>query len=147
MELIARVRDALMKERADLADLLESDARQWKQVGTELEAIRKKFGKGTVLGARRTQFAEAGEVEEVSYEAMIEREPITVICSQMGWIRAMKGHVDLTVEQKFKDGDGPRFAFHAETTDKIVLVAANGRFFTLLGVNLPAGAAWASRCG
>ena len=126
MELIAE-RDALMKERADLADLLDSDKRQWKQVGTELEAIRKQFGQATKLGARRTAFAEAGDVEEVSYEAMIEREPITVICSQMGWIRAMKGHVDLAVEQKFKDGDGQRFAFHAETTDKIILVAANGR--------------------
>jgi topoisomerase-4 subunit A len=105
MELIAE-RDALMKERADLADLLESDKRQWKQVGTELEAIRKQFGQATKLGARRTAFAEASDVEEVSYEAMIEREPITVICSQMGWIRAMKGHVDLALEQKFKDGDG-----------------------------------------
>jgi topoisomerase-4 subunit A len=70
---------------------------------------------------------------------MIEREPITVISSQMGWIRALKGHVDLGVEQKFKDGDGPRFAFHCETTDKIVLIAANGRFFTLIGANLPGG--------
>src|SRR5690606_24187485 len=74
-----------------------------------------------------------------SFEAMIEREPITVICSKMGWIRAMKGHVDLAAEQKFKDGDGPRFAFHAETTDKILLVAENGRFFTLIGANLPGG--------
>jgi topoisomerase-4 subunit A len=64
---------------------------------------------------------------------------MTVICSRMGWIRAMKGHVDLAAEQKFKDGDGARFAFHAETTDKIVLVASNGRFFTLLGANLPGG--------
>ena len=70
---------------------------------------------------------------------MIDREPITVLCSKMGWIRAMKGHVDLTAEQKFKDGDGPCFAFHAETTDKILLVADNGRFFTLLGANLPGG--------
>jgi topoisomerase-4 subunit A len=138
MELIAE-RDALMLERAGLSDLLESDRLQWKQVGTELEAVRKLFGKGTVLGARRTSFAEAGEVEDVPFEAMIEREPITVICSQMGWIRAMKGHVDLAQEQKFKDGDQSRFAFHAETTDKILLVAANGRFFTLLGANLPGG--------
>jgi len=138
MELI-RERDALMKERAALADLLDSDRLQWKQVGTELEAIRKQFGKSTKLGARRTAFAEAGEVEEVSYESMIEREPITVICSQMGWIRGMKGHVDLSTDQKFKDGDGPRFAFHAETTDKILLIAANGRFYTLLGANLPGG--------
>ena len=92
-----------------------------------------------MIGKRRTAFAEAGDVEEVSFEAMIEREPITVICSQMGWIRALKGHVDLAAEQKFKDGDGPRFAFHAETTDKILLVGANGRFYTLIGVNLPGG--------
>lgn len=136
---LLRERDALMKERADLADLLESERRQWKKIGTELEDIRKAFGKDTVLGRRRTAFAEAGVAEEVPYEAMIEREPITVICSAMGWIRAMKGHVDLAAEQKFKDGDGARFAFHAETTDKLLLVAENGRFFTLLGANLPGG--------
>ena len=138
MELIAE-RDALMLERAGLVDLLDSDRLQWKQIGVELEEIRKRFGKDSVIGARRTQFAEAGEVEEVSFDAMIEREPITVICSQMGWIRALKGHVDLTTEQKFKDGDAARFAFHAETTDKILLVGANGRFYTLVGVNLPGG--------
>lgn len=136
---LRRERDELMQERAGLADLLESDRLQWKKIGAELEEIRKKFGKGTVLGDRRTSFAEAGEFEEVPVEAMIEREPITVICSRMGWIRAMKGHVDLAAEQKFKDGDGPRFAFHAETTDKILVVAENGRFYTLLGANLPGG--------
>ncbi|MDP3263152.1 MAG: DNA topoisomerase IV subunit A [Tabrizicola sp.] len=132
-------RDALMKERAGLADLLESDRLQWKQIGVELEAIRKVFGKNSVIGARRTAFADATETPDVPYEAMIDREPITVICSRMGWIRALKGHVDLAAEQKFKDGDGPRFAFHAETTDKILLVAANGRFYTLIGANLPGG--------
>ncbi|MBN2630233.1 MAG: DNA topoisomerase IV subunit A [Rhodobacteraceae bacterium] len=138
LELIAE-RDALMKERAGLADLLDSDRLQWTQIGVELEAVRKQFGKGTRLGDRRTAFAEAGEVAEVPFEAMIEREPITVICSKMGWIRSLKGHVDLATEQKFKDGDGPRFAFHAETTDKILLIAANGRFYTLIGANLPGG--------
>jgi topoisomerase IV subunit A len=138
MELIAE-RDALMLERAGLVDLLESDRLQWKQIGVELEEIRAKFGKTTALGRRRTAFAEVGEIEEVSFDAMIEREPITVICSQMGWIRALKGHVDLAAEQKFKDGDALRFAFHAETTDKILLVGANGRFYTLVGVNLPGG--------
>ncbi len=138
MELLAE-RDALMKERAGLADLLDSDRLQWQQIGVELEAIRKQFGKGTRIGDRRTAFAEAGTIEDVPFEAMIEREPITVICSKMGWIRAMKGHVDLTVEQKFKDGDGPRFAFHAETTDKILLISATGRFYTLVGANLPGG--------
>jgi topoisomerase-4 subunit A len=138
MELNAE-RDALMKERADLADLLENQRRQWKRVGKDLEEVRKLYGKATAVGARRTQFADATEIEEIPYEAMIDREPITVLCSKMGWIRAMKGHVDLAAEQKFKDGDGPRFAFHAETTDKILLVADNGRFFTLLGANLPGG--------
>ncbi len=138
MELNAE-RDALMKERADLADLLDSDRRQWKRIGKELDEVRKLYGKATALGARRTQFTEATETPDIPYEAMIDREPITVICSKMGWIRAMKGHVDLNAEQKFKDGDGPRFAFHAETTDKILLVAENGRFFTLLGANLPGG--------
>ncbi|WP_435257827.1 DNA topoisomerase IV subunit A [Thioclava sp. FR2] len=136
---LVRERDALMEERAGLADLLDSERLQWKQIGKELEDIRKKFGKGTAIGDRRTNFGNAGAVEDVPFEAMIEREPITVICSKMGWIRAMKGHVDLTAEQKFKDGDGPRFAFHSETTDKIILVAANGRFYTLLGANLPGG--------
>jgi topoisomerase-4 subunit A len=70
---------------------------------------------------------------------MIDREPITVICSQMGWIRGLKGHVDLTAEQKFKDGDAARFAFHAETTDKILIIGANGRFYTVMGANLPGG--------
>ena len=138
LELTAE-RNALMLERAGLADLLDSEALQWQVIGTELQAIRKQFGKETALGRRRTSFADAADTEEVTFEAMIEREPITVICSQMGWIRALKGHMDLNAEQKFKDGDGPRFAFHAETTDKILLVGANGRFFTLLGVNLPGG--------
>jgi topoisomerase-4 subunit A len=138
MELNAE-RDALMKERADLSDLLDSERRQWKRVGKDLDEIRRLYGKATALGARRTRFADAAETVDIPYEAMIDREPITVICSRMGWIRAMKGHVDLTAEQKFKDGDGPRFAFHAETTDKILLLAENGRFFTLLGASLPGG--------
>ncbi len=138
MELISE-RDTLMKERADLADLLDSEKRQWKRIGEELEEIRKKFGKDSAGGARRTLFADMAEVEEVPYEAMIDREPITVICSKMGWIRAMKGHVALDSDVKFKDGDEGRFIFHAETTDRILLVGSNGRFYTLLGANLPGG--------
>ncbi len=138
MELIAE-RDALMKERAGLDDLLANPRLQWKQISKDLDAIRKQFGKDSIGGARRTMLAEAGETVDVPLEAMIEREPITVVCSKMGWIRAMKGQVDLTAEQKFKDGDGPRFAFHAETTDKILLIAANGRFYTLMGAMLPGG--------
>ena len=72
-------------------------------------------------------------------EAMIDREPITVVCSQMGWIRAMTGHIDLARELKFKDGDGPRFIFHAETTDRLLMFGSNGRFYTLSAANLPGG--------
>ena len=138
MELI-RERDALMEERAGLEDLLESEALQWARIADELRAAKKTFGKDYEGGARRTQFTEAGEVEEVPLEAMIEREPLTVVCSQMGWIRAPSGHVDLAREFKFKDGDGPRFAFHAETTDKLLVFAENGRFYTLVASNLPGG--------
>jgi topoisomerase IV subunit A len=129
LELI-RERDALMEERAGLDDLLSNDRLQWKRIGLDLADIQKQFGKSAKGGARRTTFADAGEVEDVPFEAMIEREPITVICSKMGWIRAMKGHVALDSEVKFKDGDEGRFLFHAETTDKILLLGANGRFYT-----------------
>ncbi|MBL4918411.1 DNA topoisomerase IV subunit A [Szabonella alba] len=138
MELIAE-RDALMKERAALDDLLADPRLQWKRIGADLADVQKTFGNSWDKGRRRTTFAEAGVVEDVPFEAMIEREPITVICSKMGWIRAMKGHVPLDTEAKFKDGDEGRFLFHAETTDKIVLVGSNGRFYTLIGANLPGG--------
>ncbi len=136
---LVRERDALMEERAVLEDLLDSDDLQWAKIAEQLKETRKQFGKDYEGGARRTQFAEAGEVEDVPIEAMIEREPITVVCSKMGWIRAMKGHVALDQEMKFKDGDEARFAFHAETTDKILLFGTNGRFYTLQGSNLPGG--------
>ena len=138
MELI-RERDALMAERATLEDLLDSEKLQWAAIADQLRDIRKQFGANSPGGARRTQFAEAGVVEDVPLEAMIDREPLTVICSQMGWIRAMSGHIDLTREIKFKDGDGPRFAFHAETTDKLLVFASNGRFYTVGAMNLPGG--------
>ena len=136
---LVRERDALMAERAELEDLLDSEILQWAKIAEQLKETRKQFGKDYEGGARRTQFAEAGEVEDVPIEAMIEREPITVVCSKMGWIRAMKGHVALDQEMKFKDGDEARFAFHAETTDKILLFGTNGRFYTLSGANLPGG--------
>ncbi len=138
LELI-RERDALMLERADLQDLLDHTDLQWDKISEQLRATKKTFGKDYEGGARRTIFTEAGEIEEVPLEAMIDREPITVVCSQMGWIRAMTGHIDLTRELKFKDGDGPRFIFHAETTDRLLVFASNGRFYTLSAANLPGG--------
>ena len=136
---LVRERDALMEERADLQDLLDSEEIQWSTISEQLRQTRKEFGAKSEFGARRSTFAEAGEVEDVPLEAMIEREPITVVCSKMGWIRAMSGHIDLGRELKFKDGDGPRFIFHAETTDKILLLGTNGRFYTLQASTLPGG--------
>lgn len=136
---LKREREALLVERAGLEDLLASASAQWKKIGAQLRDVQKQFGKDAPGGARRTGFAEAGEVEEVPIEAMIDREPITVILSKMGWVRAMKGHQPLDAEVKFKDGDGPQFVLHAETTDRILIVGSNGRFYTLLGANLPGG--------
>ncbi|MEX3016929.1 DNA topoisomerase IV subunit A [Gymnodinialimonas hymeniacidonis] len=138
MELQAE-RDRLMEERADLDDLLAEEGLQWNKIAEELREVRGKFGAKVEGGARRTIFAEAGEVEDVPLEAMIEKEPITVVCSQMGWIRAMKGHVDLSGEMKFRDGDGPRFAFHAQTTDKLLILGSQGRVYTLGASGLPGG--------
>ncbi|MEJ6395636.1 DNA topoisomerase IV subunit A [Gymnodinialimonas sp. 2305UL16-5] len=138
MELQAE-RDRLMEERAGLEDMLAEESLQWDRIAEELREVRAKFGAKAEGGARRTMFAEAGEVEDVPIEAMIEREPITVVCSQMGWIRAMKGHVDLSSEMKFRDGDGPRFAFHAQTTDKLLILGSQGRVYTLAANGLPGG--------
>ncbi len=138
MELV-RERDALMSERAGLEDLLAEGGLQWDKIAEELREVRAKFGASVPGGARRTGFADAGETPDVPLEAMIEREPITVVCSKMGWIRAMKGHIDLSTEMKFRDGDEGRFLFHAETTDKLLVFSTAGRVYTLSAANLPGG--------
>ncbi len=130
---------ALKEEGAGLKKLLGSDEAQWKKVGDEIAAIKAQFGPKSALGARRTQFADAPALDELPEEHFIEREPITVICSDKLWIRAMKGHVAPDTELKFKEGDKERFFLHAETTDKIIAFATNGRFFTLGGDKLPGG--------
>ncbi|RMH44406.1 MAG: DNA topoisomerase IV subunit A, partial [Alphaproteobacteria bacterium] len=136
---LRREHDALIEERAALEDLLSDEGLQWKRIATELRAVRDEFGPSAPGGARRTDFAEATEVAEVPLEAMIEREPITVVCSRMGWIRALKGHIPLDQELKFKDGDEGLFVFHAETTDRLLLLGSNGRFYTISAAQLPGG--------
>ena len=136
---LRREYDALLIERAALEDLLGDEGQQWTQIAGELREVKKLFGKDAEGGARRTVFAEAVEVADVPLEAMIDREPITVVCSQMGWVRAMTGHIELDRELKFKDGDGPRFVFHAETTDRLLICGSNGRFYTISASNLPGG--------
>ncbi|MDA9208017.1 DNA topoisomerase IV subunit A [Octadecabacter sp.] len=136
---LVKERDALMVERADLEDLLDSEDLQWKSIANQLRETRKLMGATAEGGARRTVFADAGVIEDVPLEAMIDREPVTVVCSKMGWIRAMSGHIDLNRDLKFKDGDEGRFVFHAETTDRLLVFGSNGRFYTIGASTLPGG--------
>ena len=136
---LRREHESLLIERAELEDLLADEALQWAGISEQLREIRKRFGHGAPGGARKSEIAAAPEVEEVPLEAMIEKEPITVVCSEMGWIRAMKGHIALDSPLKYRDGDGARFVFHAQTTDKLVLFGANGRFYTIACSGLPGG--------
>jgi topoisomerase-4 subunit A len=140
MELV-RERDALEKERAELVQLLDSPARQRTRMKRDLAKLREVYGPDTALGKRRTTIAEAAPARDIPLEAMVEKEPVTVILSRRGWIRAMRGHVDLarTDDFKFKEGDAFAFAVHAQTTDRILIAAANGRFYTLPADKLPGG--------
>ncbi|WP_338446209.1 DNA topoisomerase IV subunit A [Pelagerythrobacter marensis] len=127
----------LLKEQDELDKLLGSPARQRTRLKRDLAALRKEYGEDTPLGRRRTTIAEAAPAVEFSMDAMIEKEPVTVILSQKGWIRGARGHADLDSEWKFKEGDGPAFALHAQTTDKLLVAADNGRIFTLGADKLP----------
>ncbi|MBB4040913.1 topoisomerase-4 subunit A [Microvirga flocculans] len=137
---LKREQKSLQDEKAQIENLLDSEKVQWKTVAWEIKEVRKTFGPETELGRRRTTFDQAPDTSDIDFaEAMIEREPITVIVSEKGWIRAMKGHqADLSGVQ-FKGDDALKTAFFAETTSKIVVVADNGRFFTLDASKLPGG--------
>src|SRR5687767_7409445 len=130
-------REDLLKEQGELEALLGSPARQRTRLKRDLAALRKEYGEDTALGRRRTTIAEAAPAIEFSMDAMIEKEPVTVILSQRGWIRAARGHLPLEQDWKFKEGDGPAFALHAQTTDKLLLAADDGRFFTIGADKLP----------
>ena len=130
-------KDDLLKEQDELQKLLDSPARQRTRLKRDLNALLKEYGKDTALGARRTTIHEAAPTVEFSMDAMIEKEPITVILSARGWIRAAKGHVDLTQDWKFKEGDELAFVFHAQTTDKLLIATDDGRFFTMGADKLP----------
>jgi topoisomerase-4 subunit A len=138
---LRKERDALDAERNGLEALLGSEARQRTRLKRDFGKLRDRYGPETTLGKRRTTIEQAAPLRDIPLDAMIEREPITVILSQRGWIRAMKGHVDAAgvAAVKFKDGDAPLFDFHAQTTDKILVAAENGRFFTLPADKLPGG--------
>ncbi|WP_047464829.1 DNA topoisomerase IV subunit A [Rhizobium rhizogenes] len=132
--------DGLSKEKTDIEALLASDEKQWQTVAWEIGEVKKKFAKATEIGRRRTQFAEAPEADDAALQqAMIEKEPITVVVSEKGWIRALKGHISETATLTFKEGDALKVAFPAQTTDKILIVTTGGKAYTLGGDKLPGG--------
>ncbi len=130
---------ALSGERRDLGALLKSDDKQWEKIGAEIAELGKRYGPKTELGRRRTELSDAPTEIAIPMEAMIEREPVTIICSDKGWIRTMRGHVEDGPEIKFKDGDRARFHIECETTDKLLVFGTNGKFYTLSVDKLPGG--------
>jgi len=132
--------DALTKEKAEIEALLASNEKLWQTVSWEIQEVKKKFAKATELGKRRTQFAEAPEADlNAIQQAMIEKEPVTIVISQKGWIRALRGHITDTAALTFKEGDALKLAFPAQTTDKLLLVTTGGKVYTLGADKLPGG--------
>jgi len=129
----------LEAEQAELTDLVADEAKQWRRVGAEVREMRKVFGKDTALGRRRTGIQGPPADVEVPRAADMEREPITVVCSKEGWLRGMKGHLAPDAEIKYREGDEERFRFHAQTTDRVLALASDGRVYTLEGDKLPGG--------
>ena len=137
---IRKEHDELSAEKEGIEKLLASEELQWKTVSWEIENVKKKFGKDTELGARRSTFAEAGEIDlEAVAQSMIEKEPVTVVVSEKGWLRAMKGHLADFSTLTFKEGDKLKLAFHAVTTDKVLVFTTGGKVYTLGVDRLPGG--------
>ncbi len=129
---------SLKEQRENLEKLLTDETLRWRAIANEVNEIKKKFGSGTELGRRKTIIASSPASVEVPLESLIEKEPITVVLSEKGWVRALKGHVDIS-DVRFKEGDGLSGWLHAQTTDKILLFATNGRFYTIMGDKVPGG--------
>jgi topoisomerase-4 subunit A len=130
----------LRTEKKSLEELIRSEKQQWKKIAEQIREVREKFGPKTPLGKRRTGFAEAPEHDEAAIEeALVEREPVTVVVSEKGWIRALRGQIADLSSLAFKADDGLKLAFFAETTSKLLVFATNGRFYTLDAAKLPGG--------
>jgi topoisomerase-4 subunit A len=129
----------LTEERADLRKLMKDEERRWQVIAAQIKEIKRRFGPDTPLGRRRTELGEAPSDVVVPLEAVVEREPVTILCSAKGWIRAMKGHLEDVSDAKYKEGDRGRFALNAMTTDKLLIFATNGRFYTIGVDKLPGG--------
>ena len=137
---IRKEHDELSAEKEGIEKLLASEELQWKTISWEVANVKEKFGKDTELGARRSTFAEAGEIDlEAVAQSMIEKEPVTVVVSEKGWLRAMKGHLADFSTLSFKEGDKLKLAFHAVTTDKVLVFTTGGKVYTLGVDRLPGG--------
>jgi topoisomerase-4 subunit A len=131
---------ALRVEKRGIEELLASEAKQWKTIAGQIREVRERFGPKTPLGKRRTGFAEAPAHDEAAIEeALVEREPITVVVSEKGWIRALRGQVADLSALAFKADDRLKLAFFAETTSKLLIFATNGRCYTIEAAKLPGG--------
>jgi topoisomerase-4 subunit A len=129
----------LSTERAGLKRLLADEGLRWRRIAEEIGAVKGEFGRADALGMRRTELGDAPSAVVVPIEAFIEREDITVVLSEKGWIRAVKNHADNPEDFKFKEGDQLKFVVHAATTDKLLFFASNGRFYTIGGDKFPRG--------
>src|SRR5947207_4087155 len=130
----------LRVEKKSLEELLKSEKKQWVTISAQIKELREKFGRKTPLGKRRTDFAEAREHDEAAIEeAMVVREPITVVLSEKGWVRALRGHAEDLSNVAFKQDDKLKLSFFAETTSKLMMFGTNGRFYTLEASKLPGG--------
>jgi topoisomerase-4 subunit A len=129
----------LKKEQSSLNKLLKSEDAQWNRIAEEIKSIKAKYAKTTPLGKRRTDFSAPPEVDFDADQAFVEKEPITVVCSERGWIRTMKGHLESSGDLAFKEGDRFKFLVHAQTTDRIMLFVSSGKFFTFDAAKLPGG--------
>ena len=138
---ISRENKVLTTEAETLRELIASPAKQTARLTADLTGLRGRYGPETAIGARRTTIAAVPDVKFAALDTMIDREPLTVIASAKGWVRAMKGHIDLVAGEalKFKEGDGAAHAFHAWTTDRLMLATSDGRFYTLNPDKLPGG--------
>ena len=136
---LIKEKDNLLVERSKLEDLIEDEKLQWKALIIEIEKIRNLFGNSTAEGVRRTKFGTRPNLEAIDMESVLEKEPVTVVYSAMGWIRVMRGHVALDSDLKFRDGDERNIIFHGFSTDKILAIGSNGRCYTLLISALPGG--------
>jgi topoisomerase-4 subunit A len=130
---------ALKEEGKELRLLLKDEKQRWKAIGAEIAVIRKRFGAATKEGRRRTEIAGPPVVLDVPAEAIVEKESVTVLCSEKGWLRAVRARANGTAEVRYKEGDKAKFVVPAETTDRLLVFATNGRFYTLPVDRLPGG--------